>query len=92
MAEPMIQGVKNEGNVAPAQLTDEQRITEDQWQYILTEGKIAAAMADMEARKAAEEADAKAFEDIFNYNQHGKIEAAIQAMENPGLFLQPPKK
>jgi hypothetical protein len=81
-----------EGKIAAAQADQKQRLTEDEWQFILTEGKIAAAMADMEARQAAAEADAKAFEDIFNYNQYGKIEAAIQAQQNPGLFLEPPKK
>jgi len=77
-----------EGKIAAAQ----ESMTEQAFQYMITEGKIAAAMADMAAREAAAQADAKAFQDIYNYNQHGKIEAAIQGAQNPGMFLDPPKK
>lgn len=73
-----------EGKIAAA----EDQMTEEAFQYMITEGKIAAAMADMKAREAA----AKADQDMFDYNQYGKIEAAIHNAANPGLFLEPPRK
>jgi hypothetical protein len=73
-----------EGKIAAAQ----ESMTERAFQHMITEGKIAAAMADMAAREAA----AKADQDMIDYNQYGKIEAAIHNSANPGLFLDPPKK